>query len=81
MDLYVLFIGLGWLKLAHSFVTAVCLGAESDPRVNINMVFSRAAASLLSPGMVNHTITALERGTEHGARRGTWKDEMSKDMG
>lgn len=39
MDLYVLFIGLSWLKLAHSFVTAVRLGAESDPRVNINMAF------------------------------------------
>lgn len=39
MDLSVLFIGLCWLKLAHSFVIAVCLGAESDPRVNINMAF------------------------------------------
>ncbi len=38
-DLYALFIGLGWLKPAHSFVTAACLRAESDPRVNINMAF------------------------------------------
>lgn len=38
-DLYMLFTELGRLNLAHSFVTAVCLEAESDPRVNINMAF------------------------------------------
>ncbi|CAB1430382.1 unnamed protein product [Pleuronectes platessa] len=36
---YELFIELRRLKLARSFVTAVCLGAASDPRVNINMAF------------------------------------------
>lgn len=69
-----LFIGLGWLKLAHSFVTTVCLGAESDPRVNINMAFSRAAASLRSPSMVNQTITALAREREGGER---WENESA----
>ena len=77
-DLYVLFIGLGWLKLAHSFVTAVCLGAESDPRVNINMAFSRAAASL--PSMVNQTITTLarERGRDGGRLWANMEGEMGR---
>lgn len=85
-DLYVLFIGLGWLKLAHSFVTAVRLGAESDPRVNINTAFLGQqlhywARAWWTRPLLLQRERERERGAVHGARKGRWKDERSEDIG
>lgn len=73
-DPYVLVTGLGRLKPAHPFVTAVCLRAESDPRVNINVAFPGQRLFIIEPRHWRTRPLPLlcreRQESKHGVKRG-----------